>query len=641
MSGVFGLLYLDGRPVNDGVLEPMGEALKHRGPHGVGFWAKGSVGFGHCMLHTTEESLFEQLPLEHSSGELVITADARLDNRAELVLALGLTSAQAAEMADSAFILAAYARWGTRCLDKLLGDWAFALWDARKRTLFCARDLFGIKPFYYYYRPGSLFAFASEIKGLFGLAGVPRRLNEVRIADYLVALFEDRSITLYQDIHCLPPAHALILHVDGPQALQIERYWALDPTRELKLSSDEEYAQAFLSLFEEAVRCRLRGAFPVGSMLSGGLDSSSITCMARDLLAAEGSGPLPTFSAIFPGLPENERKPCDERPYMHAVVAMGGVDAHYVHADEIGPLADIDRVLWHEEEGLIGPNFYMHWALFEAAQRRRVRILLDGTDGDGVISHGLETFSELARRGRWRKLYLEARAFAERRRISTKEMVWQYGFRPLAPEWAVHIWRKMRGRPTTCYGDGSLIRPDFARRIGIEERYRALASPPARTAREAHIQGLNSGLYQILLQMVDRAAAAFAIEPRYPFFDRRLVEFCVAIPAEQKLAQGWTRMILRRAMAGVLPPKVQWRLGKANLSPGFRRGLLTHGEPLLEQIILGDDPGPIAEYVHLPEWRATYRRFIAHPMEEADLAVSHMFLAVPLALWLRRMELAV
>src|SRR3989441_13306763 len=155
------------------------------------------------------------------------------------------------------------------------------------------------------------------------------------------------------------------------EGVRMEQYWVLDPEREVRMKSDGEYAEAFREIFTEAVRCRLRSAFPVGSMLSGGLDSSSIVCVARRLLAEEGRGPLHTFLAVFPDVPE-----CDEREYIEAVLVGGGVEAHYVPGEHIGPLADLDRMLESEDEPFYAPNLFIHWALYRAARHHGVRAQL-------------------------------------------------------------------------------------------------------------------------------------------------------------------------------------------------------------------------------------------------------------------------
>jgi asparagine synthase (glutamine-hydrolysing) len=209
MSGIAGIYFLDGRSVDNVDLERMVARLAHRGPDGKGVWSEGCVGMGLGMLWTTPESLHEKLPLMNQRGDLVITADARIDNRAELIAKLNLTDSPPGDITDSELILASYERWGERCTDKLLGDFSFAIWDGREHALFCARDHFGVKPFYYYYLSERIFAFASEIKALLCLKEVPRQLNEVRVADYLVSMFDDKAITFYQDILRLPPLIAL------------------------------------------------------------------------------------------------------------------------------------------------------------------------------------------------------------------------------------------------------------------------------------------------------------------------------------------------------------------------------------------------------------------------------------------------
>lgn len=335
MSAIAGIYYLDDRRVNRADLARMIDILAHRGPDGSNIWSERAVGFGHRMLWTTPESLLEKLPLVNQSGDLAITADARIDNRDELIAALAFNDRPSEKITDSQLILAAYEKWGDRCLEHLLGDFAFAIWDGRNQIVFCARDHFGVKPFYYYYRAGQVFVFASEIKALLCLSEVPRRLNEVRIADYLTAMMEDKSNTSYQGILRLPPAHTMTVSYGG--GIRLRSYWSVDPSRELRLNSDEEYADAFRELFTEAVRCRVRSAFPVGSHLSGGLDSSYITCIARELLPQEAGSVLHTFSNIFDDVAQ-----CDERPFIEAVLAQGGLTPP---ARNLSP-----RLLWLSSE---------------------------------------------------------------------------------------------------------------------------------------------------------------------------------------------------------------------------------------------------------------------------------------------------
>ena len=670
VSGIVGIYYSDGRPVCRGELEKMNSILAHRGPDGGAVWCDGAIGLGHRMLHTTPESLHEGLPLVDQAAELVITADARIDNREELMSLLDVRERASGEMADSRIILAAYEKWGEGCTERLLGDFAFAIWDGRRRRLFCARDPMGVKPFYYYHVAGT-FIFASEIKAILSLKEVPRKLNEVKLADYLVPIFNDQVSSYYQDIFRLPPANSMTV---AGKKVKLQSYWRLDPSHELQLSSDEEYVEAFRELFNEAVRCRLRSAFAVGSTLSGGLDSSSIACTAGKLRAEAGQSRLHTFSAIFPTMAEEDPR-IDERPFIEAVLAKGFFEPHYVHADRCQPLAD---VAWHKDEAWPAPSLYMGRAIFKAAQSQSVRVLLSGFDGDRVVSYGYEYLDELARAGEWAAFAREAHALAERRpqmkatrylnehgipcltglvrngrwyafaqqvrevaphfMLSRQCLLWDAGVKPLLREPFQEAWQWCRGRfrrSPEVWGLNNAINPVFAQRIGLARRlqgFEARESASANPLRVQHLLALSDGALEYVANVFDQTAATFSLEPRYPFYDRRIIEFCLALPFKQKLWQGWTRAILRRAMENTLPPAVQWRVTKGNLALNVRRRLLAERDTL-EAVIL-HDPKVIAPYIDIPALRDAYHRYLAQPSTTSESDLFTIFLSVNLALWL-------
>ncbi len=618
MSGLAGVFNRDGRPAERTDLERMSTALAHRGADGAGTWQAGPVGLAHRLLWTTPESLAEHQPL--TQGALAITADARLDNRAELCAAMGLADSG---QPDAALILAAYAHWGAGCAERLLGDFAFALWDGRTQTLYCARDHVGARPFYYTATP-RMFACASEIKGLFALPEVPRRLNERRLAAYLWPAFDDRAATFYEGVLRLPPGHCLSVTADGVRQWA---YWTLTPGPELRLSSDDEYVAAFREQFAEAVRCRLRSAFPVGVMLSGGLDSSAVTAQAVALRRAAGgnSGPLHTISATFASLPK-----CDERPHIAAVVAAGGseVQTHFVAGDEAGPLGNLEAVLAQQDEAFYSPNLFLDAALRRTAQAAGVRVLLDGVDGDSTVSHGLGAIAELVGRGRWPSAWAAAQAAARHFGANPRRMLWVMGVRPFVPGPALEAWRWLR-RGGRAAPQQRLLRADFAQHIGWE----APAAPNhgPRTERAEHWQRLSQPVHTNYLEVESRVSAAVGIEPRSPFFDRRLMEFCLSLPAAQKIGGGWTRLILRRAMEGLLPPSIQWRADKANLTANFTRGLARYDGARLANLLAA--PEPLAAYVDLAVLRTAYERFQATGGESDGLM---LWKAATLAEWLRR-----
>jgi len=251
MSAIAGVYLLNGDSVDEKDLKRMNDSMPHRGPDGSGLWHDGPVGLAHQMLWTTPESLHEKLPFE--ADGLVITSDSRIDNREELLPELGLSE----EVSDSEVILKAYGRWGKSCVDRLLGDFAFVIWDKAKEEMFCARDHMGVKPFFYFYKSEEIFAFATEIKSLLAW-GIPPCINDARIGDYIMGVQEDKEITFYHEILRLPPASIISIN---HKTSHKEQYWKPDITREIWLDSDEEYEKIFLDIFKEAVRCRLRSAF--------------------------------------------------------------------------------------------------------------------------------------------------------------------------------------------------------------------------------------------------------------------------------------------------------------------------------------------------------------------------------------------
>lgn len=660
MSGIAGICTKGDQPLDPTSIATMMDHLAHRGPDGRNVWCERGVALGHLMLWTTPESLLETLPLVSQTRNFILTADARIDNREELIIALDLPY-RLEEMTDSQIILAAFEKWREQCPEHLVGAFAFALWDQEQQSLFCARDHLGVKPFYYH-QSAHEFLFASEIKAFLSLPQVPCRVNEIRIADYLSMMMEDKAITTYQDIFRLPPGHCLQLSQTGTQ---VWSYWSLQPDPKLTLDSDEAYAHEFKRLFTEAVRCRLRSAFPIGSQLSGGLDSSSVTCTAQQILAQAGHPSLHTVSNIFDDVPE-----CDERPFINTVLQTGEFKPHFVHADQVSPVADLAHIWQFEDEAFIGPNHFLPWQLNRKAQEVGIRVFLDGFDGDTTVSHGVLRLKELAVAGDWSCFWSEAKALAphfdcsphhllrqyglpilldlaqnfqwfafiravqhihHHFQVSRKHLFWHYGFKSLHPKRVYRRWQAHLA-PTKC---PSIINPSFAEQIQFEQRLQTLGTQPrtASTVQEDHWQSLTTGLLAFVLELLDRAAAAFSLEARHPFMDKRLIEFCLALPAEQKLRQGWSRMILRQALAEILPERIQWRGGKTSMTPNFLHGVLTLDRKVFDDIVL-DPPQQIEQYIDVTVLQDAYARLTSDKqVKNADIMT--VWRAAILALWLR------
>lgn len=632
MSAIAGVVYRDARPASPDTVAAMIDRLTYRGPDGHGVWADGCVGFGHCMLHTTPESLHEHLPLVYDAGDLVLTADARIDNRDELCAGLQLQHRNTV-LTDGEIIVEAYKKWGTSCPSMLLGDFVFAIWDRRTQSVFCARDCFGVKPLYYFVSDRA-FVFATEIGAMFPVADVPRQLNELRVGEYLTHTFDSKTSTFYKHIVRLPPAHSIRIDRDS---VAIEQYWTPDLSRTVQYRSHEDYAEAFRDLFTEAVRCRLRSVYPVGSMLSGGLDSSSIVVTAAPLLAEMGQS-LHTFSAVFPSLNRTDPR-IDEGTYIDTVLSSTGanVEPHFVHADTWSPLIDL---LWKGEEAIPAPNLYMDWALFDAGARHNTRVLLSGFDGDSTVSYGYELFPELIRTGRWPTLLRESEAFARRLDVQQRNVVWHLGIKPLIPEPAIDLWQRIRGRYQPLWTDESTIDARFAQSIGLDAHIRKDQHSRWlwRNVPEQHWHSLSSGLLLYGVELLDKAAADRGVDVRFPFFDRRLVEFCLALPPEHKLKTGWTRAIVRTAMRDVLPEDVQTRVHKSNLSANFKNKLL-HQERVRIESMLHAPPERLHRYVNLPVVRDAFDRCITYEAQSEEDFLS-IYLVAVLALWLDQTDIS-
>ncbi len=630
MSGIVGYLKLNGQAVDRQLLDKMVDMLAHRGPDGAKVWNEGVVGLGHRMLWTTPESLNETLPLQ--SANLTITADARIDNRDDLLRQLDFGGRKPKDIADSEIILQAYLKWGDDCPNKLLGDFAFSIWDDSEQKLFCARDYFGVKPFYYYHASHRFFALASEIKGLLCLPDVPHAINDLMIAEYLSFAFEDESITFFENIFRLPPAHTLIMQNGN---MHIRSYWDLDPTKELRLGSDEEYAERYRELFTESVRARMRSAFPVGSMLSGGLDSSSITCVARDLLQENGSTPLSTFSGIY-----EHRMECDEREYMEAVHSKGGFEPHFVFADHLSPLGNLENYLGHVDQPYYAPNIFSSGALWQMAKQQDVRVLLEGFMGDQIISTGETYLVELARKFQFRQLSKEIHALEEQGILGSsghlvRKYIKQESIKSRFPAPMLKLWRNLRGYEAPKPQVDKLINPTFAQRTDLATRLMELQGHhyiPSKLTREIHYSIVISGVNTSSLETVNHVSQGMGLDVRLPFVDKRLVEYCLAIPAQQKLSDGWPRMIVRRGMRDILPETIRWRNNKADVSSNFTGGLLDFEQTKMEDIILRDCD-ILEPYINIPRLHEIYRRFTSRGgSNDGSTIVSIVILAT----WLRQ-----
>jgi asparagine synthase (glutamine-hydrolysing) len=574
MSGICGIVRLDGRRPSSTELDKIVEPLRRRGPDGIGLWVGKKAALGHTLLATTPESTKERLPLNHQQSGCTITADARLDNRADLLAKLGCRDGNR-PIGDGELILRAYLKWGEECPKQLLGDFAFAIWDEQEQMLFCARDQMGMRQLIYAHRPGEAFIFASEPGSVIRHPAVPTDRNEARIADFLFGLEDvDLTSTFYRHVHRLPPAHALSVTRDR---LRIERYWTLTMPAMLRLSSDAEYAEAFREVLTGAVESRLRSNKPVGAMLSGGMDSTTVAALAGKILSESDKAPLKTYSVA-----RADPATCTETAAIHEAMQIRGIEPTVLRLSDIAEYQDDLLELAKNQAEPFDGQMSLVRMTYLAARRDGVNAMMDGVSADVVLS-GTSYIPRLLRRGRVRQALREARG--HERFWGPEWPAWKTlgaaAYTAFLPRRLRDLRRNVAGAVRDRWAASPGGAPDFARSPASLARRRKARLRDASIDRFAPDQRAHIVLHPSLTvgrERYDRVASALAIEPRDPFIDLRVIDFCLSLPWEQLQQDGWPKLVLRRAAGGLVPEGVRWRRGREHL--GWR----------VTRELFGDDP---------------------------------------------------
>lgn len=532
----------------EGAVRRMLDAAAHRGAHAPQTWSAGPVALG-CRASVRRDGT-AQAAFAATPDGCAIVFDGRLDNRDEVGRALSCAPCPP----DPELALAAYAAWGNDTPAALLGDFAFALWDAPNGRLFCARDPFGQRPLFYAHHGGAT-AIGSEPQQVLAHPGVPRVVNEGAIAEYLTGAPASISDTLWSGVIRLPPAHALVVSGSGARAV---RYWDFDPEARLEYRDEREYAEHFRALFRQAIECRTRGAASVGVFLSGGLDSSAIAGAAEAHVRGGGGAPVRAFSVTFPGLS------MDETPYIDAVVQKWRLPSLRLAA-RAATLREMTQQIAQYDE----VPTYPHGAVLDPLRRRaapEVDVLLTGYGGDDWFTGSVLHTADLLRAGR---LVAAAVQFDHdvRRRGYPRAGLLRAVIAPLLPPAGRAMLRPLFGTRPPAY---PWIRPEFAARVGLHERLRPPVAVRSRTLVQTQMRAVANSAQQVIGdELEDRAAAAAGLDQRHPFNDRRLAEFGFALPESQRWAGGVTKVVMRRAVGDLLPDLVRARTDKAEFTPTF------------------------------------------------------------------------
>ena len=538
MSGIVGIYHRNGAPAERALLRSLAGFLAFRGPDSVNIWRDGSIGLGHALLRTTQESLAEQQPAS-LDARFSITADARLDRRTELIAELRSSGRKVRpNVPDSELILHAYSVWGAQCVDHLRGDFSFAVWDGRTRSLFCARDHFGIKPFYYAIG-STLFLFSNTLNCLRLHPEVSATLNEAAVGDFLLfGLNYKDDTTTFRDIQRLPPAHCLIISAGEAKC---QRYWSPPTHSSIHYSDSRDYVEHFRGLLQEAVADRLR-TDRIGILLSGGLDSSSVAALANEVSTKRAPNlDIRGFTCV-----DESQISDSEGRFAREVGEFLRIPVEFLPMRQLELFDGWDdpELSWPEPiDNPLSTNFLESCRIISP----RCRVLLSGEGSDNLLDFQMGPYAKALWRSRkWRRLFTEMTSF-----------LW---IRPFP-------WRGLRARVRKALGRDpdvpvfpNWLAADFVRRADLKARWEEGCEHPSDSDRHpvrprAHAS-LSLPHWTHMFELDDPGATHFPLETRYPFLDLRIVNFLLALPP---FPWCFEKKLLREAMIGRLPGSVRMR----------------------------------------------------------------------------------
>jgi asparagine synthase (glutamine-hydrolysing) len=636
MSGIAGILWSDKDAVVPGHIDLLLDGMAHRALDGSSIWTEPGAAMGYCALHTTPESLEEILPCVSADGSLVLTGDCRIDNREEVLSAMEQRSGEGIDLLDSQVVLAAYIRWGDRCVDRLLGDFAFAIWDRLRRRLFCARDHFGVRPFHYVHNR-RFFAFASDEEALLRLPEVPQRVNEDRIAAILVPEFRDFDFNVgwFRDVLKLGAGQTMLVEADRVPV--IHTYWRPEPLEESRFSSSNECEAAFREVFTKAVRCRMRTHGDSGAMLSGGIDSASVVAVARELVREMPGKEFHTFSTV-----SDDPRTCVETQNIERVLKGDHRYAHFVSVPSMRGAVSMDDLVdaaWKHAHP-VANSILLPAMMYLAASRKGIRVVLDGIDGDLVLNTPPRYIARLLRDGQWRRAWSEARGSSANSPYESWRGPWRLfaenGLAAYTPGFLKRLRRRLSSRRVNGLLAASAVSLDFASRIRLKERLKQARADGGSVSplnlQAMHARSLGSPGIVRGMEGFDRIAARYGIEARHPWSDKRLVDFCLRLPLDQMTRDGWTKYILRRSMAQYLPDEVRWNRTKEHLGWHMTYSLMCREDGAAPQTIK-DALHSLAGFVDIPTG-CGYIKNYRGLFDRYDPSASRAFYMLTLARWM-------
>lgn len=566
MCGIAGYIWKDfRRPANHASVHAMSDMLSHRGPDDAGIFARGPVCLGHRRLSILDLSEAGHQPMVTHDGRYAITFNGEVYNYIELAHELELYGYEFRTCTDTEVILAAYCHWGADCVSRFNGMWAFAIYDSTSETVFLSRDRSGIKPLYYVLSNDAL-VFASEIKAIVSVMPELREPNLPYLGRFLTTgLFDDSQQTCFRRVISLLPAHNARFDLQS-NAFQTWRYWQIDPEKTWQ-PEDGDPVEKLASLLESAVQLHMRSDVPVGTCLSGGIDSSTIVCLMSRLR----KDPVLTFSGLY------SDKNCNEKRYVDAINAHASSRSFPIFPEPNADLLeDLARITWHQDEPTAGPGLYTQFHVMRKASRE-VKVILDGQGADelfaGYLFYFHSVIQDLAASGAWLSRMAGFRLLLA--------IAWHWGTRSVPGNWHALLGTTISSlrsrlssmRPRTQDVREPLLHPDLLRCSNAQQPTMAITRPFAhQLTNELYAQATATSL-PALLHYEDRNSMAYSIEARVPLLDYRIIEFAFTLPSSYKLHGSWTKWVLRKAAEPLLPAQVAWRRSKLGYPTPMARWL--------------------------------------------------------------------
>ncbi len=552
MCGIAGA-YSKNSKINTKDFDEMIDIVSYRGPDDRGTYYDSNLALGHRRLSIIDLSRDGHQPFVYSN-KYVIIYNGEIYNYIELKDELKKRGYSFVTETDTEVIVAAYDCWGENCVSHFNGMWAFCIYDIYNKMLFCSRDRFGVKPFYYY-KSNDLFLFASEIKQINYMKKNRAKVNKDKLMQFLLGGGQDDSEeTMFQDIYQLRGGYNLKFHLESDKFL-IEKYFDLTNIIKNKINY-RTASKRFYEEFKKSVQLRLRADVPVGYCLSGGLDSSAIVCMADRVL--QECGNLANQHAISSCF---EDKRYDEQEYIDEVVNKTEVCLHKVYPSINNLFSTLDELIWHMDEPFGSTSIYAQWNVFKEAKKENLTVMLDGQGADeqlaGYSAFYSVIFSYFLRRLRFISFYKEWKSYIKLRAITEKHINSKGLLLAAIADSFAPQWLKKFGKKRLLYTKRKIPFSQDA----INDFFKKYNRYPIKNPRKYILDSMQYGMSE-LLHYEDRNSMAHSIESRVPFLDYNLVEFLYGLPINYKIRKGITKAIMREGLRDILPSKIYSRYSK-------------------------------------------------------------------------------